>query len=102
MFVGHYAVGFAVKRIQPRISLFTLLTAAMLADILYSFFLIAGVEHVAIRPGITRVNALDLYDFPLSHSLLMDVIWAGLFVGIYFFRSRSVRAAWVIGAAVLS
>jgi hypothetical protein len=102
MFVGHYAVGLAAKRIQPRLSLFTLLTAAMLADILYSIFLIAGVEHVAIRPGITRLNALDLYDFPLSHSLLMDVIWAGLFSGIYFFRSRSARAAWVIAAAVLS
>jgi len=102
MFVGHYAVGFAAKRIQPSLSLFTLLTAAMLADILYSIFLIVGAEHVAIRPGITRVNALDLYDFPLSHSLLMDVVWAGLFAGIYFFRSRSARAAWIIVAAVLS
>jgi len=102
MFVGHYAVGFATKRIQPRLSLFSLLTAAMLADILYSIFLIAGIEHFAIRPGITRVNALDLYDFPISHSLLTDVIWAGLFAGIFFFCSRSARAAWIMVAAVLS
>ena len=102
MFVGHYAVGFAAKRIQPRLSLLTLLTAAMLADILYSIFLIAGIEHVAISPGITRVNALDLYDFPISHSLLTDVIWAALFAGIFFLCSRSARAAWIIAAAVLS
>jgi hypothetical protein len=102
MFVGHYAVGFVAKRIEPKLSLFSLLTAAMLADILYSIFLIAGVEHVAISPGVTRVNALNLYDFPISHSLLTDVIWAALFAGIFFLRSRSARAAWIIGAAVLS
>jgi hypothetical protein len=67
MFVGHYAVGFAGKRLEPGASLFNLITAAMLADILFSIFLVIGIEHVAIRPGITSVNALDLYDFPVSH-----------------------------------
>ena len=102
MFVGHYAVGLAAKRLQPGVSLFTLLTAAMLADILYSIFLIVGIEHVGISPGITRVNALDLYDFPLSHSLLTDAIWAALFAGILFLRTRSARGAWIIAAAALS
>ena len=102
MFVGHYAVGLAAKRIQPAASLFALFTAAMLADILYSIFLIAGIEHVAISPGITRVNALNLYDFPLSHSLVTDAIWAALFAAIFFLRTRSARSAWIIAAAVLS
>jgi hypothetical protein len=102
VFVGHFAVGFAGKRFEPRVSLFNLMTAALLADILWCGFLIAGVEHAAIRPGITRVNPLDLYDFPLSHSLLTDAIWAALFAGIYCLRSHSARAARVIVAAVLS
>src|SRR5262249_53008299 len=41
-------------------------------------------------------------DFPLSHSLLTDTIWAALFAVIFFLRTRSARAAWIIFAAVLS
>src|SRR5919201_963239 len=102
MFVGHYAVGLAAKRIQPAASLFALFTAAMLADILFSIFLIAGIEHVAISPGVTRVNALNLYDFPLSHSLVTDAIWAALFATFIFINTRSARYEWIITSAVLS
>jgi hypothetical protein len=47
MFVGHHSVGLAAKRIQSRVSLFILLTAAMLADIVYSIFLIARSPRAA-------------------------------------------------------
>jgi hypothetical protein len=38
----------------------------------------------------------------LSHSLLLDVVWAGAFAAVYFWRRQDRRAAWVIFAAVLS
>ena len=79
MFVGHLAVGFAGKRFAPRTSLGTLLIAAQLPDILWSIFLIAGIEHARIVPGITAASPLDLYDFPISHSLLLDFVWACAF-----------------------
>jgi len=102
MFVGHFAVGFAAKRAAPRTSAGTLLFGALLADLLVWIFVVVGLEHVAIKPGITATNALDLYDYPLSHSLLMDAVWGGLLAGVYYAVRRYSRGAWILFAAVLS
>jgi hypothetical protein len=63
MFVGHFAIGFGAKRWAPKTSVGTLMFAALLADLLVFVFVAVGIEHISIRPGITRVNALNLYDF---------------------------------------
>jgi hypothetical protein len=76
--------------------------AALFPDLLWIVFAYTGVEHVAIKPGITAVNALDLYDFPYSHSLLTNVVWAAAFAALYFLLRRYKLGAWVIFAAVLS
>lgn len=102
MFVGHLAVGFAAKRIAPRTSLGTLLLASLLPDLLWVVFLLAGIEHARIAPGITAANALDLWDYPLSHSLLTDALWAALFAGLYYAWRRTPPGAWVIFGVVLS
>jgi len=102
MFVGHLAVGFAGKRLGPKTSLGTLLLASQLADIVWPVMILAGVEHARIAPGLTAVSPLDLYDFPYSHSLLMDVVWAGLFAGAYYVARRYSRGAWVLFATVVS
>lgn len=102
MFVGHFAAGLIAKRVAPNVSLGTLILASSLPDILFSIFLLAGVEHVDIKPGITAVNALDLYDIPISHSLWMDVVWGGLLGTFYFWRRRSRRGAMVLFGGVLS
>ena len=73
MFVGYFAIGFGAKRWAPKTSAGTLMLAALLADLLVFAFVALGIEHISIRPGITRVNALNLYDFAWSHSLLTDV-----------------------------
>jgi hypothetical protein len=52
MFVGHFAVAFAAKPAAPRASLSTLMVAAALADLLWIVFLVAGLEHVEIVPGL--------------------------------------------------
>ena len=102
MFVGHLAVGFAGKRLAPKTSLGTLLLASQLADVVWPVLILTGVEHARITPGITAVSPLDLYDFPYSHSLLMDVVWAGLFAGAYYVARRYSRGAWVLFATVVS
>jgi hypothetical protein len=102
MFVGHFAAGLIGKRVAPAASLGTMILAASFPDILFCLFLLAGIEHVAIQPGITAVNPLDLYDIPLSHSLLLDVVWAAALAGVYFWRRGDRRGTWVIFAAVLS
>jgi membrane-bound metal-dependent hydrolase YbcI (DUF457 family) len=76
--------------------------AAVVADLLFWLFILLGIEHVRVQPGITATNALDLYDIPISQSLLMDTLWATLLGATYFFRHRHPRGAWVVFIAVLS
>jgi hypothetical protein len=102
MFIGHFAVGFASKRLAPRSSLVPLLVAPLLADLLWPVFLLFGWEHVRIDPGATRFSPLDLYDYPLSHGLLPLVVWATLFAVIYWGLTRYVAGAAVIWFGVLS
>jgi hypothetical protein len=99
MFVGHFAIGFGAKRWAPKTSVGTLMFAALLADLLVFVFVALGIEHISIRPGITRVNALNLYDFAWSHSLMMA---GALLAAAYFLTRRCGRGARVLFAAVLS
>jgi membrane-bound metal-dependent hydrolase YbcI (DUF457 family) len=102
MFIGHFAVGFASKRVAPRASLAVLLAAPLFLDILWPVFIAVGLEHVRIVPGITKVTPLDLYDMPWSHSLVMSLLWSVLFGGAYFALRRDRTASLVLGAGVFS
>ena len=102
MFIGHFGAALAGKRLAPRTSLATLILAAQFLDFLWPIFLLAGLEHVRVAPGITRVQPLDFYDYPYSHSLTMAVRWA-LALGMgYFLIRRYIRGAVVAGVLVLS
>src|ERR1019366_7652899 len=102
MFVGHFAVGLAAKRVAPSISLGTLVLAAMLADLLWCLFMIAGIEHVEFRSAMGAGNYFQASDIVWSHSLLMDAVWGTLLAAAYFLRRRSPRGAWILLAAVIS
>jgi hypothetical protein len=102
MFVGHYGVGLAAKRFAPQTSLGTLVCAALFADLLAWALVVAGVEHFAIRPGITTTNPLDLYDYPISHGLATDFAWAALLAFSYYGIRRYWRGSVLIFIAVLS
>src|SRR5580704_1071310 len=101
MLAGHVAVGLVAKRIEPRISLGTAILAALFADVVWCVFLIAGIEHVRIRPGEGAAHYFDDGERGCSHSLLMDVVWATLFAAVYFAWRRYARGAAVLFAAVL-
>lgn len=102
MFIGHFAVGFASKPVAPRTSLGWLMAAPQLADILWPVFLLCGWEHVRIDPSATRFTPLDLYDFPLSHSLAALAVWATIFAGIYWVLTRYRAGAVVLWFGVIS
>lgn len=102
MFVGHFAAGFAAKRAAPRVNLGWLVAAGTLVDLLWTIFLLLGVEHARIVPGFTAANPLDLYDYPWSHSLALDVAWSLLAGGLWWLWRRDARGALAIGLAVLS
>lgn len=102
MFIGHFGVGFAAKRLAPRVSLGTLLLAAQFIDLLWPTFLLLGWERVRIEPGATAANPLVFEYYPISHSLLAVVGWAVLLGAAAWLLRRDTRAAAVIGALVLS
>ena len=102
MFILHFGVALAAKKIAPRTSLGTLILGAQFADLLWPILLLAGVEQVEIVPGITKVSPFDFINYPFSHSLLMVVVWSVVVGGIYYVLRRYQRGAFVIAAAVIS
>jgi hypothetical protein len=102
MFIGHFGVGLAGKRLEPRASLGTWFLSAQFVDLLWPLFVLLGWEHVRIAPGITRVNALDFTDYPYTHSLAAVLVWAVVFALVYYARTRRQHTALLLGAGVLS
>ena len=103
MLVGHVAAGFLGKRVAPSLSLGTAVAAGLAADLLWGLFLISGVERFEIvHPGPTLMTSEVVTHIDWSHSLALDLVWAALFAGLYFWWRRDWRAAWVLAAAVLS
>lgn len=102
MFIGHFAAGFAAKRIAPRASLGTLLLAAQFVDLLWPTLLLLGLERVRIEPGITVVTPLDFSYYPISHSLLAVAGWGILFALIHYGIRRDGRTAAILGGLVVS
>lgn len=102
MFIGHFAVGLAAKRVAPRASLGTLFLAAQFLDLLWPTFVLLGIETVKIAPGITAVTPLDFTSYPYSHSLVATLGWSLVFAWVYWSLRRNLRESVVLGFAVAS
>jgi LexA-binding, inner membrane-associated putative hydrolase len=102
MFIGHYALGLAAKRVAPRTSLGTLFAAPTLADLLWPVFLLIGWEEARVVPGPNPFLNLWLDSIPVSHSLVALIAWGLLFGYLYRTRTGYMRGAVVVGLLVLS
>jgi len=102
MFIGHYAVGLAAKRLEPRLSLPVLLAAPQVLDLLWPVFLLSGIEHVEVAPGDTAFTPLRFDSYPWSHSLVMSIVWGVAFGAIVRARGASIRGAAIVAALVVS
>jgi len=102
VFIGHYALGFAAKRAAPRTSLGHLFIAPSLADLLWPFFVLLGWEQVHIVGGSNPFLILWFDSYPLSHSLLMLLVWGAVYGFLYRARTGDKRAAIVIALLVVS
>lgn len=102
MHVGHFATGLIGKRIDPKLSLGTMILAAMLGDILWCVFMLAGVEQIRITAGRGAANYFQPINIAYSHSLAMLLVWAAVFAGVHFLWRRSRRSALLLFSLVLS
>jgi hypothetical protein len=102
MMIGHYAVALAAKPAAPKVSLGLLAAAAVFLDLIWPLLLQAGLEQVAVVPGITVVTPMDFISYPWSHSLLMSLVWGVLFGGSYLALTKDRRGALVLALLVTS
>lgn len=102
MFLGHYAVGLAAKKVNPRIKLGTLFLASQFIDLIWPIFLILGIERVRVDPGNTAVTPLDFYYYPFTHSLAGVVVWAVVFGLVYYLIRKSFKGSLLLGFLVIS
>jgi membrane-bound metal-dependent hydrolase YbcI (DUF457 family) len=108
VFIGHYGVALASKQIAPRLSLGALFFAVQLLDVLFSLFVLVGIENMRIVHGFTAYNPYDLYWMPYTHSLLGAAGWSVLAAFAWWAARRRLASperrleAAVLGAAVFS
>jgi len=113
LFTGHYSFSFAGRALagksgdqenDKRIPLWLLFIAVQFIDVLWSIFVLLGIEKVRIVPGITASNALDLYYMPYTHSLLGVLFWSLLAFAMCQFvpALRGKRTGLILAAAVFS
>lgn len=107
MFIGHYGVALALKRAEPKLSLWTLFIAVQLVDIAWGATILLGWERVRIHPGWTAASPLQFLSYPITHSLLAAGLWA-VAAGVVWYTwptkdsSGHGRAALIVALAVAS
>jgi membrane-bound metal-dependent hydrolase YbcI (DUF457 family) len=102
MFIGHYAVGLAAKRVAPKVSIGMFFLSVQFLDLIWPILLLLGFEHVLIEPGNTAYTPLNFIDYPFSHSLLTSIVWAIILGCVYFAIRRYGIGALMIGLGVVS
>jgi len=102
MFIGHYAPAFAAAAARKSPPLAVLVVAVQLLDFAFFSFALVGIEHYRLVPNFTASNWLDLYDMPISHSLLGAAVLGALFGGLVLALTRSRTGALIAFACVLS
>jgi len=102
MFIGHFAVAFAAKKVAPKASLGTMVLAAAFLDVVWPVLVLLGIERFRIVPGFTAINPFDFTYYPWSHSLLMTLVWSLLVALVYFASSRDRAGTVWVGLVVAS
>jgi membrane-bound metal-dependent hydrolase YbcI (DUF457 family) len=98
VYAGHFAAGLAIKARVSEAPTWGLILGVGVLDVLFGPFVLLGIERVTLTPGISPGFALDYIDW--SHSLLMSLIWSGLFA--LGFRRYGPRVAGAMALAVFS
>lgn len=102
MFIAHFGVGLGAKKFAPKVSLGMLFIAAQFLDLLWPTLLLLNIEHVAIHPELENAKQLAFIDYPISHSLLLSIVWSLIVGGIFWIIKKDLRTAIIIGVCVFS
>jgi hypothetical protein len=98
MFVGHYGIALAAKRLSPRTSLGWTFLAVQFLDLLWPVAIVLGIEHARVIPDLLPASSIRFTDFPWTHSLVMAVAWSWL---VFRFSKSAVLGGCVFSHWVL-
>ena len=101
MVIGHFGFGLGAKKFAPKVSLGTLFMAVQWADLLWPTMLLLHVEHVSIGTGDPHFP-FDFDKYPITHSLLMGIVWGLCFGVLRWLFYKDGRGAVVLGICVVS
>jgi hypothetical protein len=102
MFIGHYGAAYAAKAVAPKASLAAYFLAVQALDVLFSVFVLSGIEHMEIVHKYTSYNPYRLYDMPITHSLVGSLGWAVAVAIVAMLVRLPRRESLVLGLAVFS
>ena len=97
MFIGHCALAFAVKKVEPRVRWRPRFSAAQLADTIWPVLLIGGSKGPPSHGQPTAVTPLRFDSYQWSHSLMMLAVYGVVFGANSLSRTKAVRAAVLLG-----
>ncbi|MDH3208196.1 MAG: hypothetical protein OEO79_16460 [Gemmatimonadota bacterium] len=96
MYAGHFAAGLALKAKAPKAPTWGILIGVGFLDLLFGPFVLLGLEQVSLTPGVSPGFSLDHIDW--SHSLVMSLVWSGLFGALFLRWGRGVAAVMAVAA----
>jgi len=99
MYVGHFAIGMAIKARCPEVPVLPIMLGVGFIDILDGLFVMAGINRVTPNLESGPYLFFDLTFIDWDHSLVMAVFWS-LVWGALFLKDR--RVAYVAVLAALS
>ncbi len=101
MFVGHYAIGFALKKRVRDIPLWLLFISVQFVDILTFSFVLLGIEQIKYNPSSNPFLRTIIEYVPYSHSLVANVLLS-LIVFLLFWKYKNKEWGFILSAGVLS
>jgi len=99
MYVGHFAIGMAIKARCPEIPALPIMLGVGFIDILDGLLVMAGINRVTPNLASGPYLFFDLTFIDWDHSLLMAVVWSLVWAAL-FLKDR--RVAYVALLAALS
>lgn len=101
MFVGHYAIGFLLKKKFNEIPLWVYFIAVQLVDIMAFSLVLLGVEKMSYNPTSNPFLRTSIDYVPFTHSLSSTLIIV-IIVFIFFWKLKTMNWAIALSAGVLS
>jgi len=97
MFAGHVGAALVFGRVDRRVNVGILITAAVLFDIVLWLLVLFGWESVSIPPDFAQTHQAE-FTFPYSHGLLATIGWSALAAAAGFVIAGPLTARWRIAA----